>query len=129
MPSTLLSDFKNLTVVLSPMTGNNNRKIILPYELDSLQERQNAANTINTYASLIFQLYLTSWKTWKSVRSCKNNFQGGVKSPTVPFIVKHLLCPPHTHFFMLPVSPLTDFMELKDWLLSHIWLTKNALLQ
>lgn len=65
MLSTLPSNLKNLTVVLSPLTDNNNKKIILPYELDSLQKDKNASRTINTYTlfftyTFIFQLYLIS---------------------------------------------------------------------
>lgn len=53
MLSTLPSDFKNLTAVLSPLTDNNNKKN-LPYELDNLQKDKKVSRTINTYTSLIF---------------------------------------------------------------------------
>lgn len=59
MLSTLPSDFKNLTAVLSPLTDNNNKKN-LPYELDNLQKDKKVSRTINIYTSLIFQIYLIS---------------------------------------------------------------------
>lgn len=59
MESTFPSDLKNLSVVLSVLTDSNNKKN-LPYELDNLQSDKNAGNTINTYTSLILELYLIS---------------------------------------------------------------------
>lgn len=47
MQSTSSSDCKNMTVVLSTLTDNN-KKRILPCELDRLQRGKNAADTINT---------------------------------------------------------------------------------
>lgn len=86
MQSTFPSDFKNLTLVLSPLTDNNyNKKRILPYKLDKSSEGQKSCKYYQhihiTYFSAIFDF----WKTWKCVRSEEYNFQGGVKNPTAPF--------------------------------------------